>query len=147
MKKCSLNRPHDINAAWKIVMRDCIMKRVQQEKSVREKTCNMKRAWHGGVKCEKCTVKGKAAAKEGTMKRSEVKVQTEKNCNIKLVLPKKVCKRRKVQHEKSPTRKKVQHEKIPTWKKVQHEKSVTRKMLQHEKHATRKKVQHEKNAQ
>ena len=44
MKNCSLKRAqHDISAPWKMTMGECIMKRVQHEKSTREKRCNLKR--------------------------------------------------------------------------------------------------------
>ena len=49
------------------------MKKVQHEKSAREKRCNMKRVHHRRMQCQKCAVRGKAAAKEGTMKRVKQK--------------------------------------------------------------------------
>ena len=44
MKKCSLKRPqHDISTAWKIAVGECIIERIQHEKSARDKRCNMRR--------------------------------------------------------------------------------------------------------
>ena len=79
-EKWSPKRPqHDVSAAWKIAMGECILKRAQQEKSAREKRCNMKRVRHGRMQCEKFAMREKAAAKKGTRKEQNKK-QVKSEC-------------------------------------------------------------------
>ena len=124
MKNCSLKRlQYDISAAWKTAMGECIIKRVQHEKSTREKRYNMKRVRHGRVQCEKFAVRGKAAAKKGTMKR--VKQKTVQKCRFKL----KNVQHEKLQHEKSAIEEYMQKKRRCNMKRAQHERRCNMKRL------------------
>ena len=109
-KNAALKRSqHHMSAAWKTVMGECIMKRVQHEKSGTGKRCNIKLVRYGRVQCEQCAV-----LQEKICKRKKWKSHT----------------RKKVQHKKSATRTKVQHE------TVGHEKMSDMKRVHHEKRTT-----------
>ena len=130
-KNAALKRSqHHMSAAWKTVMGECIMKRVQYEKSGTGKRCNIKLVRYGRVQCEQCAV-----LQEKICKRKKVKEPHKKKGATW-----KECYPNKGATWNSGTWKNVQHEKSAPWKKFNHRSSgwthCYMKNIKHENSAT-----------